>query len=48
MELSDNTICQLKIDGKPFSFPVDGVFFTEDSGVLFEKQGNIIEKNNLV
>ncbi len=43
MSLINSQTCQLEIDNKPFSFAVDGVFFTEDSGILFEAKDNIIE-----
>ncbi len=42
----DHHICELEIDNKPFSFTVDGVFFTENEDVLFEKTGNIIENTD--
>jgi len=46
VNLKETRICELKIDNKIHSFKVEGLFFTEDKGVLFYEKNNIIENTN--
>jgi len=39
-------LCQLKIDGAPFEFDLQGDFFWGQDEVLFREGNNAIAKNN--